>query len=275
METKSDLDAGITESKESFLARVSHLAKKHSWEHNSRTRIPSVTKLVLSNACERQIDFELRNPTTEAKKFDAIYKEKSDYATIKILDHLKTKLDQLGVQASIATEVKDSVGVYDVTIVQGNPCEIWQGSRKVVRLEIKASLGLPLEQLERYLWNPTPLVLVRVIPGQVTLLKPSELTDFVRFSLEANQAKAERLLQGKFYTVPGNYCTFCRDIVCSFNPKREHNVDTMVRMKDSEFGMDLRSFLTNLPYVAERTATLVVQELSTKNRPKEADLGVN
>ena len=164
--------------------------------------------------------------------------------------------------ASITTEVRDKVGVYDVTIVKGNPCEVLRGKEKIVRLEIKASLGLPLEQLERYLWNPTPLVLIRVVPGHVTLLRPSELTEFILFSLGCNQAKAERLLKANIFTVPGNYCTYCRDLKCSFNKKRGRGDTTLVRMDDSEFGTDLRSFLANLPYVAEKTATLVVQELS-------------
>ena len=208
----------------------------------------------------------LKGSRLKTMKFDSIYREKSTFATIKILDHLKSRLDREGIRARLSTEEKSEFGRYDVVITQGTPCLIFKNGEKKIRLEIKASLGLPLEQVERYLWDPSPLILVRVITGQVVLLKPSEMGEFVRFSTSTTLDKAQRVIGDNPYTVPGPSCYSCLDAACQFNKRRESREKALVKMSDADFGADLRLFFANLPYVTSRTADFVVQELRKDER---------
>src|SRR5208337_2619774 len=167
---------------EELPATLGDLTSKYGWTYNSKAKTASLAKLLASTACERQLDQVLRNPVPEEKKFDPFYREKSEFSTLKIIDHLKSRLATEGIKACVATEVKDNFGVYDVAIVRGSPSLILQNGQERVRIEVKASLGLPLEQIERYLWDPSPLIVVRVVTGHVVLLRRSDVEDFVLFS---------------------------------------------------------------------------------------------
>lgn len=247
------------------------LISKYEWFYKNKPKTASLAKLLTSTVCERQLDYVLRNPHYEDKRFDSVYKEKSNYSTVKILDYLKGRLAEAGIKACIATEVKDSngFGVYDVVIVRGNPgnpCLILQGGQERVKIEIKASFGLPLEQVERYLWDPSPLILVRVLAGQVVLLKRSDLEEFVLFSNRLILEKAKRLAEGEGFTVPGMYCSGCPDLKCPHRSDVKRLSNGVVKSSDADFGEDLRLLFSNLPYVAEKTSSLVISELTRGGR---------
>ncbi len=265
MAQQSDENHGdlISETKTGLGEALETLSLRHGWVHNGKPSIISVAKLLTSNVCERRTLHLLTNPNSEErKKFDSIYREKSQYATLKILDHLKSRLIAEGINAQVATETRSDFGIYDVTIMQGEPCSILRNGEQKVRLEIKASLGLPLEQLERYLWDDSPIIVIRVITGQVTLFRPREMRELVLFSTSTVLEKSLRLMNGSAYIVPGNYCSYCPDIDCQFNKSKQRTSNGMlVKMSDGDFGDDINSFFKNLPYVADKTASLVVQEL--------------
>lgn len=265
----------VGEPKDELVTALGLLISKYDWAYKSKAKTASLAKLLTSTVCERQLDYALRNPQYENKRFDSFYREKSEYSTVKILDHLKGRLAEEQLKACIATEVKDEsgFGVYDVVIVRGNPCLILQGGHERVKIEIKASFGTPLEQLERYLWDPSPLVLVRVLAGQVILLKPSHLEEFVRFSDKLVLEKAKRLAEGESFTVPGAYCAGCPDLKCPHRSDANWPSKGIVKSSDADFGEDLRLLFSNLPYVAERTASLVIQELKKNCAPAQGTCG--
>jgi hypothetical protein len=249
--------------KDELVTALGLLISKYEWVYKSKAKTASLAKLLTSTVCERQLDYALRNPEYEDKRFDSFYREKSEYSTVKILDHLKGRLAEEGIKACIATEVKDEngFGVYDVTIVKGNPCLILQGGQEKIKIEIKASFGLPLEQVERYLWDPSPLILVRVLAGQVVLLKRPDLKEFVQFSNRLVLEKAKRLAEGKSVTVSGLYCSGCPDLACPHNRGAKRPSNGVIKSNDSDFGEDLSSLFRNLPFVAEKTSELVIREL--------------
>ncbi len=249
--------------KDQLRVTINDLCIRYGWTHKGRQRIASVTKLLTSDICERRIAFILCHQIPEEyKKFDSVYREKSEYATLKILDHLKIRLKEEGLNVRLATEEKADFGIYDAVIESGTPCRILQNGQQRIRLEIKASLGLPLEQIDRYLWDDSPLMLIRVITGQVVMFRPLEVEEFARFSICSILEKAKRLKNDKAITVPGNYCGACPDQTCAYNKTRPSvSTSQLVKANDSEFAMDITSFFRNLPYVAERTATLVISEL--------------
>jgi hypothetical protein len=145
--------------------------------------------------------------------------------------------------------------------VQGDPSQVLRSGEPKVRLEIKASLGLPLEQIDRYLWNPSPLIIVRVVTGHVALLRPDELEEFAEFSLRNILEKSKRMGQEKLPMVPGPHCSDCPDKGCPFYEPPRYPNSSMVKMNDRDFGADLTSFFQHIPYVSKRVASLVVEEL--------------
>jgi hypothetical protein len=166
------------------------------------------------------------------------------------------------VKAKFSTEVRSEFGVYDISIVGDSSPQVHEGATPRINIEIKAGLGLPIEQIERYIWESTPLILVRVITNQVILLRPSNLTKLIDFSIENITAKADRLLAGRqLFEVPGLQCEECMDLACRSN-KHKRKSQTLVQLDNDDFENDLNRLLGNLPQVAEKTVLLILQEFS-------------
>jgi len=249
--------------KEELLAKVRTLGDRYGSANKDRFSTIDLVKMLSSYVCERRIKYLLQNCgfAKESQKFDSYYRQKSEFATVKILECLKTRLYSNGVNATILTEAPSEVGRYDVIVIQDYPYKVYAKGEEIVRIEVKASLGLNLEQIDRYLWDSSPLILARVITGHVAKIQPLALQSYILFSLRQLNAKADRLLSGKLYTIPGTSCLSCPDSNCHYNRSKNRKSMNIVTMPDSEFERDLNSFFQNLSYVAERTASLVVEEM--------------
>jgi hypothetical protein len=233
---------------------------------SSRMLLPSASliKTISSFSCEDRIMYIISNHAFSEgnRKFDAYYRQKSTFATVKILDRVKTALSTIGLEATIFTEVSADSARYDAVVALCRLREINAWDSRNVRIEIKASLGIDFEQLGRYLWNRSPLILARVITGHVAKIYSSELHSYMTFSLNELSSKIDRLLSQKFYAVPGIDCEDCPNIKCVYWQRRNRKTKTnVVTLPDTGFGQDLTLFFQNLSYVAERTAIMVVEEL--------------
>jgi len=261
----------IFEQQEKLLKKIETLADCCGWSHKHQMPNATLLKLISKYSCESRIIQALANKElNENMRFDSYYRQKSEFATIKILDRVKTTLSATELKATILTEVRTDVGRYDAVVALGDLSKALAGNTRRVRIEIKASSGLDFEQIGRYLWEPSPLILARVVTGHVAKLSPADLQSYVTFSLEELTAKVDRLLSQKFYAVPGMDCTDCLDSKCIYNRKRVGRRNKIITLPDTEFADDLSSFFKNLSYVAERTAIMVVEELSfTSNRDLE------
>ncbi len=261
----------IFEQQEKLVKKIETLADCCGWPHKHCMPNATLLKIISKYSCESRIIQALANKElNENTRFDSYYRQKSEFATIKILDRVKTTLSATGLKATVLTEVRTDVGRYDAVVALGDLSEALAGNTRRVRIEIKASSGLDFEQIGRYLWEPSPLILARVVTGHVAKLSPADLQSYVTFSLEELTAKVDRLLSQKFYAVPGMDCTDCLDSKCIYNRKRVGRRNKIITLPDTEFADDLSSFFKNLSYVAERTAIMVVEELSfTSNRDLE------
>ena len=267
-------DMEVEEQKQELLAKLKIIAERHGWMYKGQPSVVKLARTISRYACERQIKHLLENArfADDIQRFDSYYREKSEFATLKILDTIKTRLSADGVNAAILTEVPSDIGRYDVVIVQGYPCEVYCKGEEIIRVEVKAGLSVNLEQIERYLWDSSPLILVRVITGHVAKIEPPKLRSYVLFSLKELHAKADRLLSGKFYAIPRATCTVCSDSDCPHNRSREST--GIVTFPDGKFLEDLNLFFQNLSYAAERTASLIIEELKgvalSQNQSKQA-----
>ncbi|MEM3637085.1 MAG: hypothetical protein QXE12_00120 [Conexivisphaerales archaeon] len=257
-----------------LLESTKRLAESYSFSHNNRVKVTSLLKLLLSESCERKLDYALRNPVNEDKRFDPIYRERSDFATGFIIERLKNKLTHNGIKVTIATEERSSeLGIYDVTIRIGEPCVVYSAGRKRVRIEIKASAGMRLEQLQRYLLDTSPLILVRVLQGHVLLLRQEQFEKFVDYTVQDTLAKIERIASKQLYVVSGPSCLDCRDTSCPFHRDSYKNSKSFVTMNNECFAEEMTSFFRNLPIVAEKTASLVTELLSGSSTQGDEETG--
>jgi hypothetical protein len=152
-----------------------------------------------------------------------------------------------------------------------NRSKVGTESEKKIKIEVKASLGIDLGQIQRYMWDFSTLILSRVVTRQVVKLRPSELQPFVTFTLQELDSKLDRLLSNKLYAIPGKDCISCQDETCRHFQRRKKGREPprVMTFSDLEFGEDLKSFFGNLPYVASQTAVMVVEELQDfSNRNK-------
>lgn len=245
---------------------VRQLCDEYDWKWKSHPRTAAMLAVLMSGACERRIGFQLAHQEIkDSARFDPYYVEKSKMGTTVILDYLKGSLESAGYSVGMAMETGDinGTGTYDIVIdATGNPCLLLRGGEPVVRLELKGSLGLDLAQISRYLVNPTPLVLVRLRLGQVVLLRPADLQEYVDFQVDLTTSKAERLLKGSLRVVPGPQCQSCPDIICPYRRDGRRTGPRLVAMKEPEFQDDINAFYRNIPVVCKRTSELVLDELS-------------
>ncbi len=249
---------------EELMAKINELASKYNYMTSGKARTISALKLITSNVCEERIrhNLETKGEGDNDDVFDSIYAERSSFATNVIIDVLKSSISKEGFTVGIATEQKSDVGIYDITIKAGNPCEVYTyGREKMIRIEVKASFGLPFEQIQRYLLDPSPLILVRVLSGQAIKLKPSSFQAFMDFSTKTLAEKTQRILDGKGYRIPGPHCYSCTNDTCPFFLASERVGRKLVTMSEEELALETELFFNNLPKVAQRVAYLVLDEL--------------
>lgn len=259
----------ISIQQEKLFKKTETLAERCGWLHKHQAPTVTWLKLISKYSCENRIIQALTtNDLNDNARFDSYYRQKSEFATIKILDRVKTTLSETGLEATVLTEVRSDIGRYDAVVALGDLNKSLTGNTRRVRIEIKASAGLDFEQVGRYLWEPSMLILARVVLGQVAKLSPSDLQSYVTFSLEELTAKVDRLLSQKFYAVPGIDCTDCLDHKCVYNKRKRvsrRNKNNVITVPDTEFADDLSSFFKNLSYVSERVAKMVVEELTSSS----------
>jgi len=254
----SDFDA----QKEKLIGALKRLCATYHYEVQGRSLLPSAAKILLSYDCERKARFYIKNPGANVEPhFDPYYGEKSRFTTTYILDHLKRRLSEEGIEYTITTESRSELGVYDVVVGLKPKDVVPPRKQATLRLEVKASEGIPLEQVARYLISDSaPLILVRVAFGQVTVLRREDLQPFSLMLIESLVAKANRLAEGKHVTIPGGDCFDCRDTTCDYFRGWRKRSD-VVSLGAVEFQRDMDSFFENLPSVAETTSLVVLDEL--------------
>lgn len=249
------------------------LCNKYGWNYHGSPRTQAALA-ILSHSCERRIDYLFRNQSkaVQTSKFDRYYSEKSNYSTILLVDRIKEKLAEAGFAVNIVTEQRTPFGTFDISILSGSPCRVFQNGHELMKIEVKGSIGLTLEQLTRYLLDSSPLILVRVLTNQVCLIRANEFQDYLSFVMVSMTKKIDRLLAKKTWTIPGRYCNDCPDSECpnypTVHPEAVQEF-SLVSMPSDQFEWDIKTFFRNLHSVADRTAKLVVNEVSRLNSTVE------
>jgi hypothetical protein len=251
----------LEKQKHELSEKLENLQKTLPQTRTIRWGSTSLIKTLSSHVCDKKIRFLLENDSFEEnKKFDPYYVEKSKYATNVIIDSVKTKLITNRIGAIIQTEKIDKFGRYDI-FIKGSEDDK-KSEREEIRIEVKASIGIDLEQITRYLWSSSTLILARVMTKQVTEFNPFTLMAFAASSIKRITTKVDRMLKGEFFTVQGSDCKYCPDTMCQHNRQTKQNLTYLVTIPDKEFGEDLNLFFSNLRYVSEKVSDIVVSKYS-------------
>jgi hypothetical protein len=219
--------------------------------------------VLATTSCETFATHSLENKGSRTDtRFDPYYLMKHEGAKLKLIDRLKSALAAAGVEFQLLTEENGTLGRYDVVIItEGKKLKI-QGGHRTIVVEIKASLGLDLAQVERYLLGGEPVLLVRIMTGQVTLLSPDDHAAFLSESVKDLAGKAQRILNNRPVLVPGYECRQCPVMSCPFNKYAKKPDRELVCMKPEEFDADLARFLRNLYPTVEKAVGIIFSELS-------------
>jgi hypothetical protein len=187
---------------------------------------------------------------------------KHEGAKLKLIDLLKSALTSARVSFQLLTEEEAELGRNDVVIVvNGGGLSVHGNGRRIV-VEIKASLGFELAQLERYMLKGHPLLLVRIMTGQVTLIDPADHAKFLDDTALNFADKAQRMLEWKPILVPGYECRDCPATGCRYNkyvPRSD-----LFHMKPEEFDADLQLYLRNLYPTVDKAVRMILDELDIK-----------
>lgn len=234
-----------------------------------------VAAVLASTACEELASHIIMNGkgVEEDARFDSYYREKHEVAKRKFVDRLKSALTNSGVGIRIKTEEVSELGRRDVVISDERQLTI-KTNGKTLPVEIKASIGLDLAQVERYLLSGEPLLLVRIMTRQVKLLKPSDFSAYVEQSIRDLSDKALRILDGRPFLVTGYECNHCPVKSCPHNRARKPN-RRFVYMKQEEFDTDLSDFLRNLYPTIDEAVRVALRELRIDMRESAARVDVS
>ncbi len=224
-----------------------------------------IAAVLMSTTCEcyaAELLFGVNPPVKT--RFDPYYRMKHEGAKRKLIDLLRSALTSAQVKFQIMTEEEEELGRNDVVIlVNGSGLSVQGNGRRIV-VELKASLGLELAQIERYMLKGHPLLLVRIMTGQVTLLAPEDHMKFLDDAALNFADKAMRMLDWNLTLVPGYECRDCPATGCKYNkasPKPEWNVYSM---KPDEFDADLAQYMRNLYPTLSRAVRMILKELEIK-----------
>lgn len=242
-----------------FKSAISEISKKFN------IRETTIIKSLIDNTCDHRARNEIESPKyVSAHKFDSYFRMKHDFEKNRFVQLLALELRHQGLQASISIEGKGVVGVYDVLIANGKSLVSIsdKGGKKIV-VEWKSGAGLSLSQLERYLFECSILVLVRVQMNQVVRIARSDIGEHLKRSLVSLTERAQVVEAGEnLQKIPGPYCKGCPVDGCEF--RKEISTEKMVSFASESMEADLLSVFKNVDGCIDQAIKIVLDELAKK-----------
>jgi len=207
-------DHEVLQLRDEFLNLSAHIAAKYGVRRVSER---TVVNLLMEHICEKFIVEKLKFGLGDDGDVDRVWCNLHDYAVALLVERLKNELVDKGFPISIINEAETPTGKYDVLLmVDRGGVQILNGYGDIC-LEAKTGLNISLGQLEKYLWNGSTAVLVRLARGDAVLFKAQDWADFMKAALRDRIEKAKRILKGKAILVPGRDCKECLLKECRFN----------------------------------------------------------
>jgi hypothetical protein len=190
-----------------------------------------VVAVLTSTSCEALAAHQIENRERGDVRFDAYYLEKHELAKRKLVDRLKSALVEAGADFQILTKEDGGLGRNDVVVIRnGRKLTVENRNGEVLPIEIKASMGLDLGQVERYLLTGERLLLVRILTAQVKVLDPADHARFLNESVKDLMAKAQRILDGHPILITGVECSHCPLHQCPHNRTKQNTPKPLMKV---------------------------------------------
>jgi hypothetical protein len=240
-----------------YLRLIDELRKK------AKATKAKVVAVLTTTSCEALANHRIMTKErAEDVRFDSYYLEKHELAKRKLVDRLKSALTEAKEEFQILTEQDEGFGRNDIVVIRnGRKLTVEGKNGEALPIEVKASVGLDLAQLERYLMSGERLLLVRVMTGQVKLLDPKDCQEYLNESIKDLLAKAQRILGGRGFLVSGSECSKCPLETCLYNKLTRRTERRFIHMTHEDFGEDLTRFMENLYPTIERAVGIILDEL--------------
>ncbi|MEM3592236.1 MAG: hypothetical protein QW702_09110 [Candidatus Bathyarchaeia archaeon] len=254
MSSGNCFDIGILQLRDELIRIAEEVAAKYACDRGAKMR---AINLLLEHLCERYIVEKLRLGYIE-DEIDRIWRNLHDYSVALLVDRLKEELVTEGFPVSIVNEAENPVGRYDVLlIVNRGKVQILNCGGNIC-MEVKSGLNVALNQAEKYMWNGTLVVLVRLLTGDVITLRADEWTGFLKFALAQRIKKAERILEGKVILIPGRDCYECPLKTCRFN---KNGGERCLEGKVQDLNRLFKDFGQKAHITIEKAVNVVAEEL--------------
>ena len=250
-------------------SKITALATRYN---RVRKGVPAMAAVasILQDPCEKRIEHDIAIPPVREVRFDPLYSELHSFVVSRVLDHVRSRLREEGLPAALSREAQVPLGHYDVLLQSGMPCRVLAHGVEVLKVEVKTAQSLPLAEATRYIWaSDAPLLIARFLTGQMTVLRPERLQEYVHFTLDETIRKADRILARDIQAIPGPYCSSCPLSECEWNDKKDQARDNrIITMRD--FEADFAAVLGNLPVLAGKIGNIAVEEVkSMQSSPQQ------
>ena len=241
-------------------SKITALANKYNRVRKGVPAMAAVASILL-DPCEKKIAQDLAVPPPREARFDPLFSELHAFVVSRVLDHVRSRLREEGLLVTLASEAPVPLGHYDILLQSGAPCRVLAHGVEILKVEVKTAQSLSLAEATRYIWaSNAPLLVARFLTGQLTVLRPDMLREYVRFTMDETIRKADRILAGDIRAIPGPYCSSCPLSECEWNDKKDRGkASRIVTMRD--FEGDLVAVLGNLPVLARKIGDVAVEEV--------------
>jgi hypothetical protein len=265
---ESSISGNGSQSSDAFEKHLSAFLKDIE-ELSARFGTPktSIIKSIIDTTCEYRSRYEIENGyhNEPSQKFDSYFTIKHEFQKNRFVQRLMLSMRLHGLKAWISTEDKHIVGVFDVLITNSKflvTISDKKGSKKIV-VEWKSGATFSMSQIERYLWEGTTVVLVRVQMNQVIRIRRRDIEKYLLGSLVAlTERVSSTSMTNALQKIPGPYCTGCPVTSCEFY-KTTSNGDKVISFSSDAMQKDLILAYMNLDRCVVEAIEIVIQELTS------------
>jgi len=234
------------------------LAAQISEKYSSRKSEKFIIDLLMEHSCERLIIESLALNLIWEDDIDRLWRGLHIYAVSLLIERLKNRLIEEGFDVSLVNEAECPTGRYDILLIINNRGIKILTDGNDICLEVKTGFGVSFEQIEKYMWNGTIVILVRCVTGHALAFRAQDWSGPLRTVLEDRIKKAKRILDGNVVLVRGPDCKKCPLKDCKFNEFKAEENETE---RANDFYETLDKFRKNATKAIETAVNLVLQEL--------------
>lgn len=198
---------------------------------------------------------------------DPFYSERHRYLQRLLVDRLRIRLSEAGVQARLVAEHALRVGRGDVDVIATRSGLELRAFGITVRIELKSGSNFEIAQTIRYLVDVDGVVTCLAGRGRALVMTRSEVAEHVESVVGTYARKLQDLLQDSSERIAGPWCAGCPIMECPDRiDSREHKVNF-----ETEFRIPIKSWIAAIDDAIEKTIGLLGELSGPSATSKEGE----